>query len=86
VLIQAGPAQAASWRTNTPRVSAWRGALPELIFPLDRSWLASTLWDDDWRCIGGPVALIEALVDDPRCETRIVHLGEDATPPGHRYY
>jgi hypothetical protein len=25
----------------------------ELVFPADRSWLVSTMWDDDWRCVGG---------------------------------
>ena len=55
VLIQAGPEQAFSWR----------GSLPDLIFPLDRSWLFSMLWDDGWTCVGGPTTLIDALVADP---------------------
>ncbi len=41
------------------------GALPDLFFPADRSWLASALWDDTWTCIGGPAALIEILRQDP---------------------
>lgn len=57
--------------------------LPDLVFPLDRSWLVSTLWDDDWRCVGGPASLINALKRDPALDTREVALGQDATPPGH---
>jgi hypothetical protein len=41
------------------------------------------LWDDDWRCLGGPAALIQAVLDDPALEARPVGLDEDATPPGH---
>lgn len=63
----------------------WKGALPELMFPADHAWLFSTLWDDDWSCIGGSEALIESLIHDPELgpRTRPVALGEDATPPGH---
>jgi hypothetical protein len=57
--------------------------LPDLLFPSDRSWLVSTLWDDDWRCIGGSEALIGRLVSDPDLATRAVTYDEDATPPGH---
>ena len=39
VLVEAGPQQAASWRHTR-----WMWALPELMFPADRSWLVSTLW------------------------------------------
>lgn len=52
VLVKAGPDQAATWRTYEDALP-WHGALPELMFPLDHSWLVSTLWDDDWRCVGG---------------------------------
>lgn len=80
VLVQAGPEQAARWKDRT----SWRGGLPDLIFPLDRSWLVSTLWDDDWRCVGGSAELIAAFRDDSRLETRSVSAGVDATPPGHQ--
>jgi hypothetical protein len=85
VLVEAGPRQAASWRTSDVG-TFWKGALPDLMFPADRSWLVSALWDDDWTCIGGCAALVEDLLHDrelgPRA--RRVELGDhDATPPGH---
>jgi len=79
VLVQAGAEEAARWR---PDPQSWRVG-PDLVFPADRSWLLSWLWDDDWRCLGGPTAPIERLPDQPRLEVRRVGLGEDATPPGH---
>lgn len=82
VLVKAGPEQAATWRTNDDALP-WHGALPELMFPLDHSWLVSTLWDDDWACVGGPPSLLEALLKHPEIEARAVALDEDATPPGH---
>ena len=48
VLVEAGPEQAATWRRSGDW-SFWKGALPNLMFPADRSWLVSTLWDDDWK-------------------------------------
>jgi hypothetical protein len=85
VLIEAGPKQAATWRQQGWR--QWRSTeLPDLIFPADRSWLFSTLWDDDWTCIGGSTALVTDLLNDrdlgPRA--RRVTLDQDATPPGHK--
>jgi hypothetical protein len=41
VLIEAGPEQAGRWRED----DHWKGVLPDLMFPADRSWLLSTLWD-----------------------------------------
>jgi hypothetical protein len=83
VLVEAGPEQAATWRRSGDR-SFWKGALPNLIFPADRSWLVSTLWDDDWTCIGGPAELVGRFLDHPGLLARAVALGEDATPPGHQ--
>jgi hypothetical protein len=85
VLVQAGPEQAIGWRSGLPG-SFWSGPLPNLMFPTDRSWLSSTLWDDDWTCVGGTVALVESLIDHPDLGTlsRRVMPGEDATPPGHQ--
>lgn len=85
VLVEAGPGQAATWRrTGVP--SFWQGALPNLMFPADRSWLVSTLWDDDWTCIGGPAGLVDGFLRHPGLEARPVALGEDATPPGHEAF
>lgn len=78
-LIQAGPLQAASWRS----ASSSRGRLPDLIFPTDRSWLVSHLWDDDWRCVGGPASLVHQIETAFPQHARTVTPGDDATPPGH---
>lgn len=80
VVALAGPDEAMSWRFRGP--SQFHGRGPDLIFPTDRSWLMSWLWDDDWYCIGGPTDLIDALVDSDDLDARRVSLGEDATPPG----
>jgi hypothetical protein len=82
VLVEAGPEQAATWR-QWGDWSFWKGALPNLMFPPDRSWLVSTLWDDDWTCIGGQAELIDRFLHHPGLEVRPVALGQDATPPGH---
>ncbi len=81
VLIQAGPMQALGWRVGHMR--AQYGTLPDLFFPVDRSWLVSALWDDTWTCIGGPTQLIADLQHDPSIRARSVRPDEDATPPGH---
>lgn len=83
VLVEAGPAQAASWRRNEG-ASFWQGVLPNLMFPADRSWLVSTLWDDDWTCVGGSSGLVAAFVQHSALRARPVSVGEDATPPGHQ--
>jgi hypothetical protein len=83
MLVEAGPEQAATWRHRDLR-SFWKGALPNLMFRADRSWLVSTLWDDDWTCIGGPAGLVGRFLRDPELQARPVGLGEDATPPGHQ--
>jgi hypothetical protein len=80
VLVEAGPDQAAQWRQD---LSSWRAPGPDLIFPADRSWLLSWLWDDDWRCFGGPAELVARLLSEPRLQVRRVPPREDATPPGH---
>ena len=78
VLVHAGPDEAMAWRQDaTSRIG------PDLLFPDDRSWLMSRLWDDDWRCLGGPVALVDRLHGVPDLELRRVQPDEDATPPGH---
>jgi hypothetical protein len=82
VLIEAGPDQAAAWRPDDGRVRG-TGDLPNLMFPADRSWLVSTLWDDDWTCIGGPAELVDGFLRHPDLQARPVAPGQDATPPGH---
>lgn len=62
VLVQAGPREARTWRTDVGR---WFTALPELMFPAYRSWLVSSLWDDAWAGVGGPAELISALLIEP---------------------
>jgi hypothetical protein len=85
VLVEAGPEQAGTWRDSRPW-SFWKGVLPNLMFPADRSWLVSTLWDDDWTCIGGRAALIDSFLPHPGLQARAVTLGQDATPPGHQAF
>jgi hypothetical protein len=69
VLVEAGPQQAAAWRSEDSG-SFWKGALPNLMFPADRSWLVSTLWDDDWTCIGGTATLVDDLLRDAELRPR----------------
>lgn len=84
VLVSAGQEQAARWRSPDP----WKGCLPDLMFPGDRSWLVSTLWDDDWTCVGGSEQLIAELLSHPdlRAYARRVAVDEEATPPGHHSF
>jgi hypothetical protein len=81
VLVDAGAPQAVGWRDE-----GFSWTLPELMFPADRSWLLSTMWDDGWTSIGGSQQLVNGFLNDatlgPR--TRRVVLGQDPTPPGHR--
>jgi hypothetical protein len=86
VLVEAGPRQAATWRRTEPKGYWWDDALPDLMFPADRSWLVSTLTDNDWTCVGGPASLIDQLLGHPHLRARRVRLGEEATPPGHRAF
>lgn len=82
VLAEAGPEQAATWRSDR----GMHGVLPEVIFPADHSWLVSTLWDDDWTCVGGPAGLVQGFVRHPHLQAGLVELGQDATPPGHQAF
>lgn len=62
VLVQAGPQEARTWRSDERR---WHTALPDLMFPADHSWLVSSLWDDAWACVGGSADLISRLLTEP---------------------
>lgn len=66
VLVQAGPHEARTWRSDEGR---WFTALPELMFPADRSWLVSSLWDDAWAGVGGTAELISALLSEPELQS-----------------
>lgn len=82
VLVEAGPEQASVWRGHEHSKSS----LPDLMFPAGRSWLFSTLWDDDWTCIGGPRGLVDAFLAHPDLGHRVREVDptlRDATPPGH---
>jgi hypothetical protein len=80
VLVEAGPEEATSWRG-----ADFKGALPDLIFPQDRSWLISTMWDDDWTSVGGTEQLVNSFLRHSALgpKARRVALEEDAAPPGH---
>lgn len=83
VFVLAGPDQAAAWRPAPGGEPNWKSTeLPEVMFPDDRSWLVSFLWDDGWACIGGPEALISDLLSDPVLapNARRVDTKQDATP------
>lgn len=73
VLVQAGPHEARTWRRDEGR---WFTALPELMFPVDHSWLLSSLWDDAWACVGGSADLISALLIEPE-----LRAGAERTDP-----
>lgn len=83
VLVEAGPEQAAAWHPSDGRAFG-TGDLPNLMFPADHSWLVSTLWDDDWTCIGGPAQLVDGLLHRQELDAWPVTLDQDATPPGHQ--
>ena len=80
VLVKAGPEQALRWRAEP---SPLHCGLPDLMFPVTRSWLISALWDDEWWSLGGPAELVDAFVREPGLRTRRVGPDEVATPPGH---
>lgn len=85
VLVEAGPGEAAVWRRED-EISFWGSALPNLMFPTDHSWLVSTLWDDDWTCVGGSNVLVSDLLHDEELGPRarqVKDLDIDVTPPGH---
>ncbi|MGH3264710.1 MAG: hypothetical protein ACRDNS_22275 [Trebonia sp.] len=80
VLVQAGPDKAVEWREK-----GFNWALPDLMFPADRSWLLSTMWDDGWTSVGGSQRLVDGFMRDATLGSRARHvaLGQDSTPPGH---
>lgn len=79
VFVEAGPVEALTWRDE----SSHHGPLPDVVFPDDRSWMLSTLWDDDWRCLGGRKALTDDFLAATQLSVRSVTVEQDMTPPGH---
>jgi hypothetical protein len=82
VFVLAGPDQAAAWRPAPGGQPNWKSTeLPEVMFPKDRSWLVSFMWDDDWACIGGSEALIRDLLSGRVLapHVRRVDIHQDAT-------
>lgn len=82
-MVCAGPEQAASWS----RDQMWNWSLPALMFPKNRAWLVSLLWDDDWVSVGGSAELITSLQEHPKLarSTHPCSLSDpDAAPPGLR--
>jgi hypothetical protein len=86
------PVGSTCWSTGPEQASVWggddryKGVLPDLMFPVDRSWLLSTLWDDDWTCIGGSKELVGAILAHAELCHRAREVDPsvtDATPPGH---
>lgn len=53
---------------QSPAAPWWLGYLETggEVFPADRTWLVSRLWDDDWRCLGGPRELVGRFVHGHR--------------------
>jgi hypothetical protein len=86
VLVEAGPEEAGTWRRDV-----WGEALPDLMFPSDRTWLLSTLWDDDWSCVGGSRSLIDAFLSSPELKGRVREIDpsmsiDEVCPPGHKWF
>lgn len=81
VVVEAGADQADHWRRDGQGF-ARPGA--DVVFPADRSWLVTHLWDDDWLCVGASAPHVERLVTALAPQARRVLVDdEDATPPGH---
>lgn len=62
-LLYAGPVEAALAFAGT------QGQTPGLWWPADRTWCVASEIDLQWSYVGGPSALIEDLLADPRVET-----------------
>jgi hypothetical protein len=86
VLVEAGPEEAGAWRQDELGED-----LPDLMFPADRTWLFSTLWDDDWSCVGGSRSLIDAFLSSPELKGRVREIDpsmsiDEVCPPGHEWF
>lgn len=74
VLVQAGAEQALGWRASCAPDPDWKGALPDLLFHVDHSWILFTSWDDRWSGIGGSEDLIERITRNPELGPRTQRL------------
>lgn len=73
-----GRASASGIVATRRRQHNWKSTeLPELMFPADRPGLVSSLWDDDWTCIGGSATLGGRLLT--RRQTQALHRSPNAT-------
>ncbi len=81
VLVKAGPDEALAWRPSEGFGAPWKGALPDLMFPVDRRWLCTTGWDDRETWIGGPAELVRDIAQDPDLGRR-TQLASPTTLPG----
>lgn len=86
VLVEAGPEEAGTWRRD-----GWGEDLPDLMFPSDRAWLFSTLWDDDWSCVGGSRSLIDAFLSSHELKGMVREIDpsmsmDEVCPPGHEWF
>lgn len=85
VLIEAGPEQALSWSLDR---DVWLddGALPDVMYPTDRTRLTVTGWDDYWMSFGGSEGLVAAFLNDALLADYTYQVGPDdpdSTPPRH---
>lgn len=74
-LVEAGPRQAVGWRDT-----AFNWALPDLMFPADRSWLVSTMWDGGSTSIGGSEQLVSSFLRHPEFGSRARRVSIERDP------
>jgi hypothetical protein len=60
LFVRARPPQALNWRRGNIR-SGLDGLIPEIIYPEDRSWLLSGMWDDAFICLGCDESVLNTL-------------------------
>lgn len=74
LLIQADAEHALNWRLACAPDPDWKGALPDLMFHADHSWMIFTSWNDRWSGIGGSEELIQRIVSDAELGPRTQRL------------
>jgi hypothetical protein len=68
-IVLAGSLSAIDWLDPA---EWWFRQLPNLIWPLDHSWLVASEVDFDSTLVGGSTELIEAVVESPKLEALAV--------------